>query len=116
MGCVWVAADANDVRLTTREATRRMIQFAKVFSLYLPGVEMMLHATLYGTDTGERQMPLEHLDLLGKDDLLVLDRGYPASWLIAALQIRALHFCMRMTASAALPYRPLCAAAQARRS
>jgi Transposase DDE domain len=91
-----VAADASDVRLTTRDATRRVIQFAKVFSLYLPGVEMMLHATLYGTDTSERQMLFEHLDLLGKDDLLVLDRGYPASWLMAALQMRALHFCMRI--------------------
>jgi hypothetical protein len=61
-----VAADASDVRLTTRDATRRVIQFAKVFALYLPGIEMMLHATLYGTDTGERQMLFEHLDLLGK--------------------------------------------------
>jgi hypothetical protein len=60
--------------------------------LYLPGVEM----TLYGTDTGERQILFEHLDLLGKDDLLVLDRRYPASWLMAALQMRALQFCIRI--------------------
>jgi hypothetical protein len=91
-----VVADASDVRLTSRDATRRVIQFAKVFALYLPGVEMMLHATLYGTDTGERQMLFEHLDLLGKDDLLVLDRRYHASWLMAALQMRAIHFCMRI--------------------
>jgi hypothetical protein len=91
-----VAADASDVRLTSRDATRRVIKFAKVFALYLPGVEMMLHATLFGTDTGERQMLFEHLDLLGEDDLLVLDRGYPASWLMAALQMRAIHFCMRI--------------------
>jgi hypothetical protein len=81
-----VAADASDVRLTTRDATRRVIRYAKVFALYLPGVEMMLRAALYGIDTGERQMLFEHLDLLGDSDLLVLDSGYPASWLLAALQ------------------------------
>ncbi|MPW23401.1 IS4 family transposase [Paraburkholderia sp. CNPSo 3157] len=91
-----VAADASDVRLTTRDATRRVIRYAKVFALYLPGVEMMLRATLYGTDTGERQMLFEHLDLLGENDLLVLDRGYPASWLMAALQARGIRFCMRI--------------------
>jgi hypothetical protein len=91
-----VAADASDVRLTSRDVTRRVIQYAKVFALYLPGVEMMLHAALYSTSTGERQMLFEHLDRLGKNDLLVLDRGYPASWLVAALQQRAVHFCMRI--------------------
>lgn len=91
-----VAADASDVRLTLRDATRRVIKYGKVFALYLPGVEMMLHATLYGTDTGERQMLFEHLELLSADDLLVLDRGYPASWLMAALQMRAIKFCMRI--------------------
>jgi hypothetical protein len=91
-----VAADASDVRLAARDATRRVIRYAKVFALYLPGVEMMLSATLYGTETGERQMLFEHLELLGEHDLLVLDRGYPASWLMAALQARGIRFCMRI--------------------
>ncbi|MBB6582008.1 IS4 family transposase [Ralstonia solanacearum] len=92
-----VAADGSDLRLTSRDATRRVIQCAKVFALYLPGrLEMMLRASLYDTNTGERQMLFEHLDLLGKGDLLVLDRGYPASWLVAALQMRSIGFCMRI--------------------
>jgi hypothetical protein len=112
-----VAADASDVRLITRDATRRVIQFAKVFALYLPGVEMMLHATLHGTDTGERPMLFEHLDPLGKNGLLVPDRGYPDSWLMAALQMRAIHFCMRIDSiGGALPSQRSCAAVQARRS
>lgn len=57
---------------------------------------MMLHAALYGTSTRERQMLFEHLELLGEHDLLVLDRGYPASWLMAALQMRGIRFCMRI--------------------
>jgi hypothetical protein len=28
---------------------------------------------------------MEALDLLGPDDVLVLDRGYPATWLVALL-------------------------------
>lgn len=91
-----VAADASDVRLTARDAKRRVIRYAKVFALYLPGVEMMMRSTLYCTDTGERQMLFEHLELQGEHDLLVLDRGYPASWLMAALRQRAISFCMRI--------------------
>lgn len=91
-----VAADASDVRLTARDATKRVIKHGKVFGLYLPGVEMTLHATLYGVGTGERQMLFEHLGHLGKDDLLVLDRGYPASWLMAALDQREIPYCMRI--------------------
>jgi hypothetical protein len=93
-----VAADGSSVRLTIQDVTRR-IRFAQVFGLYLPGVEMMLHATLYSSDTGERQMLFEHLDQLCRDDLLVMDRGYPASWLMAALISRGLNFCMRIDAT-----------------
>jgi hypothetical protein len=32
----------------------------------------------------------------GENDLHVLDRGYPASWLMAALQMRTIKFCMRI--------------------
>jgi hypothetical protein len=40
-----VAADASDVRLLSRDATRRVIHWAKVFALYLPGVEMVAVGT-----------------------------------------------------------------------
>jgi hypothetical protein len=76
----------------------------------------MLRATLYGTDTGERQMLFEHLDLLDEHDLLVLDRGYPASWLMAALQMRAIHSACALTASAASQSQRSCAAVRPRRS
>ena len=36
-------------------------------------------------NAGERQMSFEHLHKLNAADLLVLDRGYPAQWLIAHL-------------------------------
>lgn len=32
---------------------------------------------------------------IGPDDVLVLDRGYPAAWLVALLNARAIRFVMR---------------------
>ena len=40
-------------------------------------------------------MLVEALDCLGPDDVLVLDRGYPAAWLIQLLQERAIRFVIR---------------------
>lgn len=97
-----VAGDATDLRLTLCGNTRNGKRFvrhtidAKGFALYLPGIEMTLAAKLYSTDVGERQMLFEHLDKLRRNDLLVLDRGYPACWLFAALLQRGHHFCMRV--------------------
>lgn len=57
----------------------------------------MLAASLHGIhECGERQFLIEHLDRLSPDDLLLLDRGYPASWLVAVLNQRAIKFCMRV--------------------
>jgi hypothetical protein len=90
-----VAADASKMQLFLQDATGRMVREAIAFALYLPGLEMTLAAKLYSPSTGERQMLFEHLDGLAADDLLVLDRGYPARWLIAHLTQRGIPFCMR---------------------
>ena len=45
---------------------------------------------------GERALLLRALGVLKSDDVLVLDRGYPAWWLFAALHDRAVQFCMRL--------------------
>ena len=39
---------------------------------------MALDFELYAPEVSERQMLFEHLASLRRDDLLVLDRGYPA--------------------------------------
>ena len=90
-----VAADASTLRLHLKDVSRRFVREAFAFGLYLPGLEMMLSCQLYDPAIGERQMLLEHLDKLAPDDLLVLDRGYPARWLIALLKQRGIPFCMR---------------------
>jgi len=93
-----VAADASTVRFGLRAShmprAARADQIA--FGLYLPGSEIMLAASLHSVHEGERQMLFEHLDRLGPQDLLLLDRGYPSRWLVASLNQRGIAFCMRV--------------------
>jgi hypothetical protein len=91
-----VAADASKLQLFLKDATGRKVREAIAFLLYLPGPELSLSFELYAPAVGERQMLFEHLQYLRSDDLLLLDRGYPASWLVATLQQRQRHFCMRV--------------------
>ena len=93
-----VAADASSVRFGLRASHVKRAALADqiLFGLFLPGCELMLAATLYSVQTSERQMLFEHLDLLSDGDLLLLDRGYPARWLVAALNQRGIPFCMRV--------------------
>jgi len=91
-----VAADASKMRMTLNDASHRLIREVIAFGLYLPGLEMMLAAELYEASVGERQMLFEHLHQLDANDLLVLDRGYPARWLLAHLTQQSIHFCMRV--------------------
>ena len=67
----------------------------RLFALYLPGAELTLHASVHSHLVGERSMLMEALDLLGPDDVLVLDRGYPAAWLVALLTARGIRFVVR---------------------
>ncbi len=67
----------------------------RLFALYLPGSELTLHASVHSAQLSERSMLVEALDHLGPDDVLVLDRGYPAAWLVALLNARGIRFVMR---------------------
>jgi hypothetical protein len=67
----------------------------RLFALFLPGAELTLHACVYDAQGSERQLLVESLDRLGPDDLLVLDRGYPSSWLVCLLNARGIRWCMR---------------------
>lgn len=67
----------------------------RLFALFLPGAELTLHACVYDAQGSERQLLIESLDRLGPDDLLVLDRGYPSSWLVSLLDERGIRWCMR---------------------
>lgn len=80
---------ASDSKKTAAAASQHL------FTLYLPGAELTLFSELHGLQVGERQMLFEALSHLLPGDVLVLDRGYPASWLVAYLNERGIKFCMR---------------------
>ena len=67
----------------------------RLFALFLPGAELSLHGVVYSALESERAMLVEALDKLGPDDVLVLDRGYPATWLVALLNEMGIRYCIR---------------------
>jgi hypothetical protein len=67
----------------------------RLFALYLPAAELTLHAAVHSARVSERAMLAQALECLAADDLLVLDRGYPAAWLARLLQDRGQRFVMR---------------------
>lgn len=95
-----LAADASKVRLTLLDAKgKRCIREAILFGLLRPGIELFDSLILHSPLVGERQMLFERLDRLTRQDMLVLDRGYPGAWLIAVLCQRGIPFCLRCDSS-----------------
>jgi hypothetical protein len=97
-----VAADASTVRFGLRASNVKHAALADqiLFALFLPGSELMLAAALHAVKTcGERQMLFQQLDILSSTDLLLLDRGYPACWMVAVLNQRGIPFCVRVEVS-----------------
>lgn len=93
-----VAADASVLMPAVRACHRsRSVASAdqRLFAMYLPGAELTLHASVHSAAVSERAMLVEALHKLGPDDVLVLDRGYPAAWLVSLLSERGIRFVMR---------------------
>jgi len=90
-----VAGDASAVRLTLLKDGIRSIVKGMAFALYLPGIELFLDFRLHEPLSDERQMFFEAIERLRRDDLLLLDRGFPCRWLVSVLNERGLHFCIR---------------------
>lgn len=93
-----VAADASVLMPAIRKCHRTRFAASgdqRLFALYLPDSELTLHASVHSADTSERAMLMQALDCLGPDDVLLLDRGYPAAWLVSLLCERGIRFCMR---------------------
>jgi len=58
--------------------------------------KVTLDAVISPKETGERELAAEHLALAGKDDLILLDRGYPAFWLFKMILLKQANFCARV--------------------
>ena len=70
----------------------------QAFGLYDTVSGLMVHADLYPAQAREREMLADSLRHVRPDDLLLLDRGFPAYWLFAWLIEQGRHFCMRVDA------------------
>jgi len=94
-----LAADGTKVRLTLLDKEgRRTIRELFALALFMPDMELFESMTLDPVGN-ERQVLFEQLDRLNPQDLLVLDRGYPAAWLVSVLLARGINFCMRCESS-----------------
>lgn len=93
-----VAADASVLMPAIRPCHRTQHAASaeqRLFALYLPGAELTQHASVHSAVESERAMLMESLHRLRADDVLLLDRGYPAAWLVQSLLERGLSFVMR---------------------
>ena len=72
------------------------VVMTRCVALLATATRQMLDITVGRYDEGERALLLRSLEVLKNDDVLVLDRGYPAWWLFAGLYDRAVQFCMRL--------------------
>lgn len=74
------------------------VPMAMAFGLYEVTSGMMLHADLHEARARDRDMLAQSLEHVQTDDLLLLDRGFPAYWLLAWLRQQQREFCIRVDA------------------
>jgi len=55
-----------------------------------------LDAKLAPYVASERDLLMQHLDMVKQGDLLLLDRGYPCFWLLFLLKAKGIEFCVRL--------------------
>lgn len=73
------------------------VTMARCVALFAVASRQWLEMIVVGRyDEGERELLLKALGQILPTDILVLDRGYPAWWLFAALQVRKITFCARI--------------------
>jgi hypothetical protein len=77
-------------------AEPRACPIGRVSTLYDALNRIVVDAHLAPYRIGERDLVVEHLRHVRTDDLLLLDRGYGAFWLLALFRALGVSFCMRV--------------------
>ena len=72
------------------------VVMARCVALFSTATRQVLEVAVGRYDEGERAQLLRALGALKEDDVLVLDRGYPAWWIFALLELRNIAFCVRI--------------------
>lgn len=71
------------------------VVMARVLALFAVASRQILHVQIGKYEDGERNLLHRALGLLTADDLLVMDRGFPAVWVYCMLIAHGVHFCAR---------------------
>lgn len=69
---------------------------ARLSQLYDVGNKITVDLLVGLHSTGERDLAVKHLECAGRDDLVLYDRGYPATWLFILHKQQNIHFCARV--------------------
>lgn len=69
---------------------------ARALGLFATTSKLMIKTVLGRFDDAERALLVQLLPHLASDDLLIMDRGFPAAWLFTLMQQRQLPFLARM--------------------
>ena len=72
---------------------------ARVSQLFDVLNKISVDALIMPKENGERVLAAHHCQHLTKDDLVLLDRGYPAFWLFSLIRQQQADFCVRMKLS-----------------
>lgn len=102
-----VATDATTLRLppwlenqaefgVQTDSNGQPYVMARALGLFATTSKLMIKTVLGRFDEGERSLLVPLLPHLAGDDLLIMDRGFPAVWLFTLLQQRQLPFLARM--------------------
>lgn len=76
----------------------RSVPVARVSQLFDVLNKVTVDALIGPKAIGEREFAANHFNHIGSDDLVLMDRGYPAFWLLALIRLKEAHFCVRMPA------------------
>lgn len=73
------------------------LPMARISQMFDPLNKVTTHALISPKSVGEREMAAKHFENLTNQDLVLLDRGYPAFWLFKLILSYNAHFCSRIS-------------------
>lgn len=82
---------------TWRPRQGEPLPMARISQMFDPLNKITVHALISPKNMGEREMAAKHFENLTNQDLVLLDRGYPAFWLFKLILSYNAHFCSRIS-------------------
>jgi hypothetical protein len=79
-----------------KELSKDECPLARVSQLFDVRNKITIDAAISPYSVGERELAEQHISFLKPNDLVLLDRGYPAYWFFQSIRSKNAHFCMRM--------------------